>query len=61
MIAKTVIALGTIFPSNVIGPLVSIVKSGPAYAEKVKQLWGYLPYSLLAFLLGLGIGFVVKS
>lgn len=51
------IAIGTITPSQIIGPLVSLFKSGEAYTSKVNQISGYLPYSSVTFLLGLVVGF----
>jgi len=51
------IALGTITPSQVIGPLVSLFRSGSQYTSKVSQISGFLPYSSVTFLLGLVIGF----
>jgi uncharacterized membrane protein (Fun14 family) len=53
------IAAGVITPSQVIGPLASLVKSGAtasavtAYANRVA---GYLPYSSVTFLIGLAVG-----
>lgn len=51
------IALGMITPDQVIGPLVSVFRSGQAYTTKVSQISGYLPYSSVTFLLGLLVGF----
>ena len=53
------IAAGVITPSQVIGPLAALVKSGATastittYANRVA---GYLPYSSLTFLIGLAVG-----
>ena len=52
------IAVGVISPSQVLAPLLSLVKSGgssvvQAYANKVA---GYLPYSSVTFIIGLAIG-----
>jgi predicted metal-binding membrane protein len=51
------IGIGTITPSQVIGPIVSMFRSGSAYTTKVSQISGYLPYSSVTFLLGLVLGF----
>ena len=51
------IALGIVDPNQIVGPLASMVTSGQTYAEKVKQIAGYLPYSSVAFLIGLAVGF----
>ncbi len=51
------IALGTISPDQIIGPLVGLVRSGSTYADKVKQVAGYLPYSSITFIVGLAVGF----
>ena len=48
---------GMISPEQVIGPVVSLFRSGSTYATKVKQIAGYLPYSSLTFILGLAVGF----
>jgi len=48
---------GMLTPSQVIQPLMSLVKSGPALTSKVNQIAGYLPYSSATFLIGLAIGF----
>jgi len=51
------ISLGAIAPDQIIGPLVSLFRSGSAYTDKVRQIAGYLPYSSLTFIVGLAIGF----
>jgi hypothetical protein len=51
------IALGTLTPNQVIGPLVALFRSGEAYTSKVSQISGYLPYSSVTFLVGLVVGF----
>jgi hypothetical protein len=48
---------GIITPSEVLQPLLSMVKSGPALASKVSQIAGYLPYSSVLFIIGLAVGF----
>lgn len=52
------IALGMITPNQIIGPLASVVESGQAYIAKVKEVAGYLPYSSVAFIIGLAVGFL---
>ena len=52
------IALGILTPSQVLAPILSLVKSGStstvsAYANRVA---GYLPYSSLTFVIGLAVG-----
>ncbi len=49
--------IGMISPDQIIGPIVSLFRSGSTYATKVKQIAGYLPYSSLTFILGLAVGF----
>ena len=56
-IAVVTIALGWIEPNQIIQPVVKLVETGPELAEKVKQVSGYLPYSTLAFVGGLLLGF----
>jgi uncharacterized membrane protein (Fun14 family) len=50
------IALGILTPGQVLQPLLSLVKSGPALATYVTRVSGYLPYSSLTFVIGLAIG-----
>jgi uncharacterized protein YqfA (UPF0365 family) len=57
IIILLLIFLGVITPSQVIQPIVSLFKSGPALASKVTQIAGYLPYSSITFLIGLAVGF----
>ncbi len=52
------IALGMVTPDQVIGPLVGLFRSGQTYAEKVRQISGFLPYSSLTFIIGLAVGFL---
>ncbi|MDG6985119.1 MAG: hypothetical protein JRM73_00025 [Nitrososphaerota archaeon] len=53
------IAVGIITPSQIITPLVAMIKSGATsttittYANRVA---GYLPYSSLTFIIGLAVG-----
>lgn len=51
------IGLGVLAPNQVIQPLLSLVRSGPALASKVKEVASYLPYSSVTFLIGLAVGF----
>ena len=48
---------GILTPSQVIQPIMGLVKSGPALTSKVNQIAGYLPYSSVTFLIGLAVGF----
>ncbi len=50
------IALGIVSPDQVLQPVLSLVKSGPALAADAQRLAGYLPYSSLTFIIGLAIG-----
>jgi uncharacterized membrane protein (Fun14 family) len=50
------IAAGIITPSQVLAPLISLVKSGSAISSDAQRLAAYLPYSSLTFLIGLGVG-----
>ncbi|HYC12116.1 MAG TPA: hypothetical protein VEC02_05590 [Nitrososphaerales archaeon] len=50
------IALGIITPSQVLTPLLSLVKSGGTLTADVQRVAGYLPYSSLTFIIGLAIG-----
>jgi uncharacterized protein YqfA (UPF0365 family) len=50
------IALGIVSPSQVLQPILSLVKSGPSLTSDVQRLAGYLPYSSLTFLIGLAVG-----
>lgn len=51
------IALGAISPDQVIKPVLSLIASGSTLTNKVNELVGYLPYSSIAFLIGLAVGF----
>ncbi len=57
LLVIVLIAVGTITPDQVIGPIVAFFRSGQAYTTKVSQISGYLPYSSLTFILGLVVGF----
>lgn len=57
LIVLLLIFVGIITPSQVIQPLISTFKSGPALASKATQIAGYLPYSSITFIIGLAIGF----
>jgi hypothetical protein len=50
------IAIGIVSPSQVIQPLIGLVRSGPALTSAVNRLAGYLPYSSLTFVIGLAVG-----
>ena len=56
VIVIILIVLGIVTPSQVIQPLMSLVKSGPALTSTVNRLAGYLPYSSLTFIIGLAVG-----
>jgi hypothetical protein len=56
-IAVVLIALGFFEPNQLIQPVLKYVESGTALAEKVRQIAGYIPYSTVAFVVGLLIGF----
>ncbi len=58
ILVLVLIAVGIVQPHQVIEPIVSLFRSGPALASKVDQIAGYLPYSSLTFILGLAIGFL---
>lgn len=59
VLAVILIAAGVISPSDIIGPIAALLKSGAtqstitSYANRVA---GYLPYSSLTFVLGLAVG-----
>ncbi len=57
IIILLLIFLGVLTPSQVIQPIMSLVRSGPALTSKVSQIAGYLPYSSVTFLIGLAVGF----
>jgi Sec-independent protein secretion pathway component TatC len=57
LIVILLIFAGILTPSQVIQPVLSAVKSGPALTAKVKELAGYLPYSSVLFLIGVAVGF----
>jgi len=50
------IVTGFLSPSQVIQPLVQLVRTGPSLASKVNQVAGYLPYSSLTFIIGFVVG-----
>lgn len=57
LLVIVLIAIGTITPGQVIGPVVALFRSGQGYTTKVDQITGYLPYSSVTFLVGLVVGF----
>jgi len=56
VLAILLIALGIITPSQILTPLLSLVKSGGSLTSDVQRVAGYLPYSSLTFIIGLAIG-----
>ena len=52
------IALGVVTPDQVLQPLLSLVKSGPALSAYANRVAGYLPYSSITFLIGLAVGYL---
>jgi hypothetical protein len=56
-IAVVLIALGFFEPNQLIKPLLAYIESGTELTEKVNQVAGYIPYSTVAFVVGLLIGF----
>lgn len=57
IIVLLLIFVGILTPSQVIEPIMSLVRSGPSLTSKVSQIAGYLPYSSITFLIGLAVGF----
>ena len=60
-IAALVIILlvaGFITPSQVLGPLVSLFRQAGEVKSAAESLAGYLPYSSVAFIIGLAVGFL---
>lgn len=58
VIILILIVLGILTPSQVLTPLLSLVKSGSALTSEVNKVAGYLPYSSITFLIGAAIGFL---
>jgi len=56
VIILLLIATGIISPNQVLQPLLSWAKSGPALVSYAQRVAGYLPYSSLTFLIGLAVG-----
>lgn len=50
------IAIGILSPSQVLTPILSMVKSGSSLTSYVSRVAGYLPYSSVTFIIGLAIG-----
>ena len=50
------IALGVLTPSQVLAPILSIVKSGSGLEAYANRVAGYLPYSSITFIIGLAVG-----
>ena len=57
LIVVVLMAIGTITPGQLVGPVVSLFRSGQSYSSKVSQIAGYLPYSSVTFLVGVAVGF----
>jgi hypothetical protein len=57
VIALLLIFVGILSPSQLIQPIMSLARSGPALTSKVHQIAGYLPYSSVTFVIGLAVGF----
>ena len=51
------ILLGIVAPSQVLGGVLSLVRSGSALTADVQKYAGYLPYSSITFIIGLAVGF----
>ena len=58
LIVIILMVVGAITPSQLVGPVVSLFRSGQSYATKVTQIAGYLPYSSVTFIVGLAVGFL---
>jgi uncharacterized membrane protein (Fun14 family) len=56
VIILILIAVGIISPTQVIQPLMQLIRSGPSLESKVAQIAGYLPYSSITFILGFVMG-----
>jgi len=55
------ILIGVLTPNQVITPIVALIKAGvsnPTLANEARRFAGYLPYSSIAFIVGLVIGFL---
>ena len=52
------IVAGMIAPSQLLQPLLSLIRSGPSLLAKVSQVAGYLPYSTITFIIGVVVGFL---
>jgi uncharacterized membrane protein (Fun14 family) len=50
------IALGVLTPSQVLTPILSLVKSGSSLTAYANRVAGYLPYSSITFIIGLAVG-----
>lgn len=58
LILLILIVLGVLTPSQILTPLLGLVKSGSSLTSEVQKVAGYLPYSSITFLIGLAIGFI---
>lgn len=52
------IIAGFLSPDQVLKPLLGFLKSGSTVSDWINRVAGYLPYTSLAFVLGLVIGFL---
>jgi uncharacterized membrane protein (Fun14 family) len=52
------ILLGIVAPSQIIGPLMSMARSGGSLTSAVDRVAGFLPYSSVTFIVGLALGFL---
>jgi uncharacterized membrane protein (Fun14 family) len=57
ILAVILIFLGIVTPDQVLQPILSLAKQGPALTAEVQRLSGFLPYSSATFIIGLAIGF----
>jgi hypothetical protein len=56
IIILLLIFVGILTPSQVIQPILGLVRTGPSLSSKVTEVAGYLPYSSITFLIGLAVG-----
>lgn len=57
LVVLVLIGIGMISPSQVIGQVVSLFRTGQGVVVKVNQIAGYLPYSSATFIIGVALGF----
>jgi len=58
IIALVLIAAGFVTPNQVIEPFIALFKSGPSLVNEADRIASYLPYSSIAFIIGLVLGFI---